>query len=132
MTNEHYLRVFYFIAAGCGSALAAITALVLRKSLRRAAGAGKVGTLLRRAFPTWLILAVVLGFASVSYFDCGHQDYASVVATRPYLVAKTHEQASQMLYYLAAALLAYAMVLAVVLGILRGRSGKTQQPADRQ
>ncbi len=127
MTNEQYLRASYFIAAGGGVALAVLTAVLLRKEHARAmtaAAAGAVGRFLRRAFPAWLILAVLLGFASVGYFDCAHKDYHSITTDRPYLVQKTHEHASHILYFLATALLAYTLVLAVVLGILRKRDGQ--------
>jgi hypothetical protein len=122
VTNEQYLYVSYFTAACGGVALAALTALWLRREHRRAAAAAeRVGEVLRRAFPAWLILAGLLGFISVSYFDCAHKDYSSIVSQRDYLVEKTHEQASHMLYYLAAAVLAYCLVLAAVAGIVHKR-----------
>ena len=69
----------------------------------------------RRAFPTWLVLAVLLGFMSVSYFDCTHGDYAEIVADRPHLIRKSQEQASSMLNYLAIAVTAYGFVLILFL-----------------
>jgi len=114
VTNENYLYLSYFAAAAIGVLGAAATALVLRRRHREAAGgeaAGGLGRLLRRAFPAWLILAVLLGFMSVTYFDCGHKTYPSIVGDRAHLVCKTQEQASEMAYYLAAALVAYGFVM---------------------
>jgi mannose/fructose/N-acetylgalactosamine-specific phosphotransferase system component IIC len=120
VTNEEYLYVSYFVAAGIGVLLAIATAtLWLRRSHRQATGgvvpATGLGRLLRRVFPTWLILAVLLGFASVTYFDCQHKDYASIVGDRQHLVLKTHEQAAAMSRALAIALTAYGFVLMLYL-----------------
>jgi hypothetical protein len=113
----------YFAAAGIGVLLAIATAtLWLRRSHRQAtarpnglAGATGLGRVLRRVFPVWLILAVLLGFASVTYFDCQHKDYASIVGDRQHLVRKTHEQAAAMSRALAIALTAYGFVLMLYL-----------------
>ena len=118
MTNEQYLHVSYFSAAAAGLALAVITAAVLAGPHRQAtAGAAirKLGAILRRALPTWLVLAVLLGFASVSYIDCSHENYAKVVADREHLIRKTQEQASSMMLYLAVTIGAYGFVLVPLL-----------------
>ncbi|MCX5676675.1 MAG: hypothetical protein NTX87_16900 [Planctomycetota bacterium] len=125
MTNELYLYISYFAAAMGGVLFAAATAaLWLRRSHHEATGgraSGRLGKVLRRAFPAWLILAVLLGFTSVTYFDCGHKDYAAVVADRGHLIHKTGEQAAAMARYLAVALTAYGFVLTAVL-IARART----------
>lgn len=118
MNNETYLRLSYFVAAAIGVLAAVAAVLVLRRRHRDATGGDApngLGRLLRRAFPTWLILAVLLGFMSVTYFDCGHKTYPSIVGDRAHLVCKTQEQASAMAYYLAAALVGYGFV--VMLGL---------------
>jgi purine-cytosine permease-like protein len=115
VTNEQYLQVSYFLAATAGVVAAVVTGLLLARAHREATEApalARLGKLLRRVFPTWLILAVLLGFLSVSYFDCDHHSYSAVVANREYLVNKTEEQASSMARYLATALIAYGFVLA--------------------
>ncbi len=125
MTNEQYLRISYFAAAGCGIILAAITAAIL-KGPHRAAVAGAaagVGKILRRAFPAWLVLAALLGFISVSYFDCTHETYQKIVLDRQYLHEKTREQASTILYWLSAAIAAYGLLLAILLGVLNRQRG---------
>jgi len=98
--------------------LAVITAIALAGPHRQAtAGAAirKLGAILRRALPTWLVLAVLLGFASVSYIDCSHENYAKVVTDREHLIRKTQEQASAMMLYLAVTIGAYGFVLVPLL-----------------
>jgi hypothetical protein len=114
VTNELYLYVSYFVAAAVGVVAAAMAALWLwlgQRQLLRAPQAGLLGRILRRIFPTWLILAVLLGFMSVTYYDCSHESYDKIVAHRGYLENKTQEQAAAMARYLAVAILAYAFVL---------------------
>jgi nitrate reductase gamma subunit len=126
VTNELYLYISYFAAATGGVLFAAATAaLWLRRSHREATGvraSGRLGKVLRRAFPAWLVLAVLLGFTSVTYFDCGHGGYAAVVADRGHLVHKTQEQVTAMARYLAVALIAYGFVLTAVLAARARRS----------
>jgi hypothetical protein len=124
MDNERYLVVSYFAAAGIGVALALATALVLGGPIRRAlAAAAPLAQLLRRALPPWLVLAALLGFLSVTYFDCQHKTYQDIVAGRLYLVDKTFEQGSQMAVYLAAALVAYGLVLGICLAVQARKAG---------
>ncbi len=119
MTNEQYLIVSYFSAAGGGLVCAAATALMLRGRLRRAIGAvtGPVAKVFRRALPAWLVLLVLFAFTSVSYLDCDHSTYQDVVNDRPHMEKVTRRQASQMLRLLAVGLLSYALALAVTLAI---------------
>ncbi len=118
MTNEQYLYVSYFAAVTIGLCLAIVTAVILARPHYRATAATaakKLGTVMMRVFPAWLVLAVLLGFVSVSYFDCGHSNYAEIVNDRPHLIHKTQEQASAMALYLAIALMAYCFVLLLFL-----------------
>ena len=130
MTNEQYLIVSYFAVIGGGALLAAVTALLLRGSLRRAVSGllRPVGVALRRMLPTWLILLVLFAFMSVSYMDCSHSTYDDVVNDRDHMVIVTHRQTSKVLLYLAVALLAYAAVLGVALIVCPGE-GKAR-PAE--
>ena len=124
MDNERYLVVSYFAAAGIGVAMALATALVLGGPIRRAlAAAAPLARLLRRALPPWLVLAVLLGFLSVTYFDCQHKTYQDIVANRYHLVEKTFEQGSHMAVYLASALVAYGLVLGIGLAAQARRAG---------
>jgi len=124
MDNERYLVVSYFAAAGIGVAMALATALVLGGPIRRAlAAAAPLARLLRRALPPWLVLAVLLGFLSVTYFDCQHKTYQDIVADRHHLVERTFEQGSQMAVYLAAALVAYGLALGIGLAAQARRAG---------
>ena len=131
MTNEQYLYVSYFAAAAGGACLAVVSAVVMARP-HRLATAGvvvqKLGALLRRVFPVWLVLAVLLGFLSVSYIDCAHSDYAQVVEDRQHLVHTTQDQASAMMQYLAVALLTYGFVLMLLLWARARRLHKKLRP----
>ncbi len=70
---------------------------------------------MKRIFPLWLIVAVLLAFISVSYIDCSHKDYQQVVADRGHLVSKTREQVWTMLAWLAVALFTYCLMLVLFL-----------------
>lgn len=123
MTNEHYLIVSYFAAAGGGLCLAVLTVALLRGPARRAVECllGPVARTLRRLLPTWLILLVLFAFLSVSYFDCEHHDYQQIVQDRPYLENVTHQQAENMVMCLCIALLCYALALGLALIVCPGR-----------
>ena len=126
MTDEQYLYVSYFAAIAVGLFFAAVTAVILvRPHYRATAGIAvkKLGAILRRVFPVWLVLAVLLGFMSVGYFDCGHSSYESIVTDRPHLISKTQEHASHMAMYLAIAVTAYGFVLILFLWA-RARHGR--------
>ena len=119
MTNEQYLIVSYFTAAGGGLVMAVITAALLRGALRQALRSvlSPLGRLLRRVLPAWLILAVLFAFMSVSYFDCTHHTYQEVVADRPHMIDVTRAQIQHMLLYVSIAMFAYTLGLAVMLAI---------------
>ena len=112
MTNEQYLYVSYFACVAGGLCLAAVTVAVLARPHRRATAANaakRLGAVLRRVFPAWLVLAVLLGFMSVTYFDCGHSSYSSIVGDREHLIEKTQEQVSHMSLYLATGIFVYCL-----------------------
>ena len=114
VTNEMYLYVSYFAAIIFGLIFALVTMAILRKPHKKATTdvkAGKLGSFIRCIFPPWLILAALLGFISVSYFDCSHTDYAQIVADRNHLINKTQEQLSMMLICIAIALFTYCLLM---------------------
>jgi hypothetical protein len=119
MTNEQYLIVSYFIVAGGSAVAGAVTVLILRGPLRKAVAwiAAPVGRFLGRGFVAWILLAAMLGFLSVSYFDCNHSTYQSIVQDREHMVQVTHSQVSAIFQYLLIALLAYSLGLAVMLAL---------------
>jgi hypothetical protein len=121
MTNEQYLYVSYILAAGTGVAAADVTALVLRGPLGQAIArfTAPARRFMSRSLVLWLVMGAVLAFTSVTYFDCGHNSYQSVVQDMPHMVAKTHEQASSILKYLLVGVLTYALALAIILAIWR-------------
>ena len=118
MTNEQYLHISYFVAAAGGAGLAVLMAIILACPNRQATKAKtlpELGRFLRRAFPSWLILMVLLGFISVSYIDCEHTNYSKVVADRNHLVDITQQQVSRMSIDLGIALMSYLVVLMLFL-----------------
>jgi hypothetical protein len=132
VSNEQYLYLSYFLAVPAGVVLAVAVVLVLTRPLREATAEPtltRLGSILRRAMPSWLIASVLLGFLSVSYIDCAHHDFADVVKERDYLVEKSHEQASKMMYYLAGGIVVYGFVLG---GFLRARAKRLHREAQMQ
>ena len=130
MTNEQYLIVSYFAVAGGGVALAILTTFVLMGPVKRAleGAVAPLARILRRALPAWLILAALLGFMSVSYFDCAHKTYEDIVKDESFLVGKNFEQGAQVCRYAAVALAAYAVALGLAL-FAYARSRGSQRPA---
>ena len=126
MTNEQYLIVSYFSAAGGGVAAAVLTALLLRSRLREAVSSlvKPIGRVMRRVLPTWLILLVLFAFMSVSYIDCSHHTYQEVVEDRPHMVRITHKQLEDMATWLAVGLSVFALALSVMLVVCPGREVK--------
>lgn len=130
MTNEQYLIVSYFVVAGGSVVAGAVTALALRGPLRKAVAwiAAPVGRFLGRGFVAWTLLAAMLAFLSVSYFDCGHSTYQSIVQDRGHMVKVTHHQVETILQWLLVALMAYSLGLAVMLALpWTKRTDKSQE-----
>ena len=127
MTNEQYLIVSYFAAAGGGALAAISTGLVLRGPLRSAVAmfTAPARRFMRRAMFAWLVMGVFLAFTSVGYFGCEHDTYKSIVDDMPWMVQKTHEQTESIFRYLLAGVLTYALALAVVLAVWRPQAQRT-------
>jgi disulfide bond formation protein DsbB len=118
MTNEVYLYTSYYTILILGLILALLTWFILHKPHLEATTGAKVkklGSLMRRLSPSWLVLTVLLAFISVSYMDCSHTSYSQVLADREHLINKTQEQVYTMLIWLALALFVYAIILLVFL-----------------
>jgi hypothetical protein len=86
--------------------------------------------------PTWLIVAALCAFTSVSYFDCGHHTYRQVVEDGPHMVAVTHTQAQYVLIGLGIVVFTYALGLAVAMAVFAAAEGHESpqapaKPADR-
>jgi hypothetical protein len=119
MTNESYLNFSYTAIAISGIVLAVVLWFILQKNVIDATQENRagMGRLIRRIFPSWLILAAILGFISVTYFDCSHETYVKIVDDRGHLINKSKEQAWAILMFLAAAIMFYAMLMSVFLMI---------------
>lgn len=116
MTNGQFLYLSYFAAAAGGIGLAVLTAIALARPNRQATEdkfLHQLGRFLRRVFPFWLILMVLLAFISVNYMEC--RSYTEVIADRDYIIDKTQQQVYRMSICLAIALMAYAVVLLLYL-----------------
>ena len=135
MTNEQYLHLSYFAAAAGGLTLVALI-LVILGGPNREATTGQAwsafGKFLRRALPSWLLLAVILGFISVTYFDCNLETYDRIVADRDHLIDKSQEQTVAMSVALAAALCCYAVTLMLFMwaGVAARRPKSPKRPGS--
>ena len=118
MMNEKYLYISYFASVILGLVLTTVTLVILRRPHQEAtigAKVRKLGSLMKRILPAWLVLTELLAFISVSYIDCDHTNYEQVVADRDHLISKTQEQVSNMSLWLAIALFTYCFVFVLFL-----------------
>ena len=117
MTNDQYLIVSYFVCAALSLAAGVLVYLYLRRpfaGVADSAPGNHLPALLKRLLPCGLIFPALLGFLSVSYQGCG-KSYADIVASREYLVAKNHEQLSEILFYIAVAILFWNLIALLIL-----------------
>ena len=129
MSNEQFLSLT-FILGGCIALLLGLgTYLWLRRPFLEILASlrpPKLVSLLRKLFPVTKVAVGLLGFISVSYYgSCPSRSYLEIVADRGYVVARNQEQIATGLGYLAIAVLAWGLLLAVILRV----SGPT--PASR-
>lgn len=128
MTNEKYLYISYFASIILGLILTTVTLVILRRPHQEATMEAKIkkfGSLMRRIFPFWMVVTVLLAFISVSYIDCNHTNYAQVVADRNHLIVKTQQQVSNMSLWLAIALFTYCFVFVFFL-LIKARAKRFQ------
>jgi len=109
VTNEQLLYVTYFGAAAAGAILAVGTVLLLNRPLRRLLQTAGFGKLLGHLFPTWIILAAILGFISVNYVEC--KKYSEIVNDRGYIIDKTRELVYHIAFAIKLAVFIYAVIV---------------------
>jgi hypothetical protein len=114
--NEQYLIVSYFVVGAICLGLAVATYALLRRSfgaLSARAPGGHLGRILRRVFLLGIIVPALLGFFSVSFRSCKKETYEAIIADQAYLVAKSQEQLSAVLSYIAIALLVWGLIISI-------------------
>ena len=109
VTNEQLLYLTYFGAAAFAALLAAATALFLNQPLRKAIRTDGFGKFLARLFPSWIILAAILGFISVNYLQC--KNYSEIVNDRPYIIDKSCELVHHTAFAIKLAVFIYAVIV---------------------
>lgn len=124
MTNEQYLIVSYFVVAAVSLLIGLGVYLRLRDSLKETAAAlpwKAARELVTRLFPAGILLPALLGFVSVSYKGCGHEEYEKVVADRSYLITRNEAQIGATLTHLMWAIFAWCALIALLLILKRRR-----------
>ena len=117
MTNEQYLIASYFAGAAASIALGTLVYFYLRGSfgeIAKSAAGKRFPAILKKLFPFGLIFPGLLGFISVSYSSCNHETYEKIVQNREYLVGRSREQLSSILFFLLIAILVWNLVLVLV------------------
>jgi amino acid transporter len=109
VTNEQLLYVTYFGAAAFAALLAAATAFFLNRPLRKAIRTDGFGKFLARLFPSWIVLAAILGFISVNYVEC--KNYSEIVNDRGYIIDKTHELVYHIAFAIKLAVFVYVIIV---------------------
>ena len=119
--NDRYLIASYFAMAFVGACIGAVAYLVLRPPFRDITAGlhRKLRILLSTLFPLGIVFPALLGFFSVSYFGCSHQEYKNIIQDRVFLIQKTHEQASAILLSISLAIVAWDLIILVVIRFCR-------------
>jgi hypothetical protein len=117
MSNEQFLIVSYFTVGAVAAVIGLTVYACLRRPLAGITMAFRnqpLGLILRRLFPVGLVLPALAGFLSVKYQSCG-RSYATVIASREYLIGKNQEQMAAACFFVMVALMAWGIVVLVSL-----------------
>lgn len=132
MTDDLFLKLWYFGTATMSLLMGVVIYLALRSSLARltldawsGAGARFMGRLLLLV----MMMSSFAGFLSVSMTGCDHEHYEEIVDDRAYVLRKVRDQASGVMRYAGDAVLFFSVVVTLLL--LRGREGE-RRGRDRE
>ena len=117
MTNEQYLNLSYSVGAVLSVLLSVLVYLFLRRpftDVADAAGRTHLRSVLKKLFPLGLLFPALLGFVSVSYLSCDRTNFEEVVRSRAYLVEKSQQQMSSILFSIVVAILVWDVILLFV------------------
>ncbi len=127
MTNDRFLIWSYLGCAALSIAAGGAVYLYLRRpfaALADAASGKHFPSILKKLLPFGLVFPALLGFVSVSYQSCGKSTYASIVASREYLVAKNQEQLASVMFSIVVAVLFWDVIALLILKHdKRGKNG---------
>jgi hypothetical protein len=133
MTNEQYLIVSYFLVAVVLIGMGFFTYLLLRKSfasVTEETRSRNFARVLRRLFPASIILPALVGFLSVTYYGCGKDSYASIIASRSFLMEVNQRQISTGLTWIVLSVVVWGIVVALVLATRRPTAVENDRPPE--
>ena len=133
MENDTFLVVSYF--AGCAVCLCVGLAAWwwLRRPIIEITGAvprKPLGMVLRKSLPATLILFALAAFLSVSYRGCDERPYDRIVADRGFMISKNLEQVSAALSWVVAGVVAWGVIMAFGLLMIRLEQTKKKTSVD--
>jgi hypothetical protein len=120
--NDQFLKTVYYGGIALAFLVASLSYLWLRGSLAGIAGAlhrGRLMGIFRRVIYPTLLLAALAGFFSVSVRGCSGRTYGEIATDHAYIVHRAQDQFSEVLLHLAAALLLWALLIALAIRAAR-------------
>jgi hypothetical protein len=116
VTNDQYVIVCYFAAVALVLAFAWGGYLYLRHpfiAFARVLSPRWTPSRSRRFLLALIFFPAFAGVFSVSFYDCGHPDYATIVRDRPYVLKQSRAEVSEGLHWLVSGTLLLGLLLAV-------------------
>lgn len=138
MTNDQYVIACYFAAVALVLAFAWGGYLYLRHpfvAFARMLSPRWTSSWSRRFLLALIFFPAFIGAFSVSFYDCNHPNYASIVQDRPYVLERSRDEISEGLHGIVVGALFLGLLLAVARkpgaappGPGRGSASPTQPP----